>query len=149
MHDSCHNCRLQLTSQSKLSYRKLTLISFRSGNNPNTYAPKREHLRCNSEQIWKPEMNRGNLNRAFAISETRETKIEKTRTAFPKQQYITGCRWRTSLPASLPLAIWASNSSLVWHAITAPCAAAIPLPLFFRSPLPAPRWDQKLASDAD
>jgi len=36
---------------------------------------------------------------------------------------------RTSLPASLPLAIWASNSSLVWHAITVPSAEpALPVP---------------------
>ena len=37
---------------------------------------------------------------------------------------------RTSLPASLALAIWASNSSLVWHAITTPSSDAIPV-LFF------------------
>jgi hypothetical protein len=31
----------------------------------------------------------------------------------------------TSLPASLALFIWESNSSLVWHATTTPSSAAI------------------------
>uniref|UniRef100_A0A0A9F142 Thioredoxin H-type n=1 Tax=Arundo donax TaxID=35708 RepID=A0A0A9F142_ARUDO len=31
----------------------------------------------------------------------------------------------TSLPASLALFIWVSNSSLVWHATTTPSSAAI------------------------
>uniref|UniRef100_A0A0A9EMP5 Thioredoxin H-type n=1 Tax=Arundo donax TaxID=35708 RepID=A0A0A9EMP5_ARUDO len=35
----------------------------------------------------------------------------------------------TSFPASLALAIWVSNSSLVWHATTTPSSAAILSPL--------------------
>lgn len=51
-------------------------------------------------------------------------------------------RVRTSLPSSLALAMRASNSSLVWHAITAPSSAAI-IPTL-SSPLISSVWDPKL-----
>lgn len=73
-------------------------------------------------------IDRGNLN-SFCNSGNQRDELRKPeQLAFPKQKEITGNRWRTTLPASLALTIWALNSSSTWHAITFPSpAAAIPL----------------------